>query len=165
MYLHFSWGCARRFAGTGYLITSHGSRVPTIDAPNESISYFFFFFFIISFLFLKFTSSNYSENNCPTTMHSFHSRPSSEFSGLFDIRFRLEIKWCLCQRVSFGEWVIFFLLQFKRARACNRSGKKGSLRQKRGDSEGAFTIDKRAKVEQSRASSMAITDNESGQTL
>lgn len=45
MYLHSSWGCARRFAGTGYLITSHGSRVPTIDAPNESISYFFFLFF------------------------------------------------------------------------------------------------------------------------
>lgn len=153
----------------GNRLFNHVSWFSCADYRRSERIYFLFlffflsFFFIISFLFLKFISSNYSENNCPTTMHSFHSRPSSEFSGLFDIRFRLEIKWC--QRVSFGEWVIFFLLQFKRARACNRSGKKGSLRQKRGDSEGAFTIDKRAKVEQSRASSMAITDNESGQTL
>lgn len=108
-------------------------RLSTLRTNLFPISLFFLsFFFIISFLFLKFTSSNYSENNCPTTMHSFHSRPSSEFSGLFDIRFRLEIKWCLCQRVSFGEWVIFFLLQFKRARACNRSGKKGSSAKKEG---------------------------------
>lgn len=95
---------------------------------------------------------------------------------LFDIRFRLEIKWVT--GVSVNAFKYFQLFKYRSGcllftpisplnaheLGINR-GKKGSLRQKRGDGGGAFTIDKRAKVEQSRASSMAITDNESGQTL